>query len=691
MENDHEFKVVNTSRGKKHVQIDSPVSNPSNVRKNETNRLFTTKVSVTFNMGNNTKFNLARPTKLFEAIKQVDKNAVLVPVNDPKYRMYLSGDMPRDPTAFKSALEPEQKNRGKQLQIIMYLESNFKLSDIKKDPTLQAFLNQEPKTFIRAHEWTSTNIVSVGMFTNKHYSATFRRDFQKKVQDFMEYHINNDEASDEDDDDEKSESTKQAKNSPEHIDAPRVEISPILRSHWEKDDKGNRTGKATHSMVLNVRCEAHHANLVIDTLYNNSHKMEMHEFGLFMSYEHSRAKNDFYGEVLKRNNIFHNSIETFSIYGLHEEVLHGENYDFRHEAKYYAFPYLNGLVITERNKTTEETRDTTMIHSIERTNKTDELGRWLVVANKRFKTEAEDAIREIVDDWILTEAYEKHKDTNDSFKKGIRFTLNDKPIAAYDSYCMHEHNVKESLDYYDNETDSLNTPSTNTASNKRKKVNPITFEFSNESFPELKNHGINNALKPNAWNQSPTITNRSQEPTASISTDSNASSPTTETNQSTSNNEFQAKFNAQILEMKNFVQTKSDEAKKDQQTLQENILAQNEQLLEYKNLLKEQDERHQLQMLALNNKIDMLSNQFSSLLSYLGANSANNEESDEKSVAQMEITPKNKKHERSFMDFFSLGGGPKGMDESGAYNTPDKVSPAGGIGGTNDFDSPLLG
>jgi hypothetical protein len=270
-------------------------------------------------------------------------------------------------------------------------------------------------------------------------------------------------------------------------------------------------------MVLNVRCEAHHANLVIDTLYNNSDKMEMHDFGLFMSYEHARLKNNFYGELLKRNNIFHNSTEIFSIYGLHEEVLHGETIDFLHETKYYAFPYLTGLAITEHNKVTNETRETAMIHAIERTNKSDESGRWLVVANKRLAKDAENSIREIVDDWILTKAFEKYKDKNESYRKGIRFSYNVKPPASIDVYMSHKQTVKNSMDYYDNEMASLNSTSVNTSTKKRKKINPVSFEFSDQAYPVMSSHGAKTDSKPNAWNKSPSIINNgSHDQTASV-------------------------------------------------------------------------------------------------------------------------------------------------------------------------------
>jgi hypothetical protein len=276
MEIDQEFMVVGSPKGKKHVPVGSSEPSLTNPRKNETKQLFTSKVSVTFNLGTNAKFNIVRVMKLFEAIKHVDKNAVLILKDDPKFRMHLLGDLPRNETSFKLIFKPENRNRGKQIQIFFLIESDIKVSDMKRDPVMQSFLEQEPKTYFSTHEWSSTNIVSVGMITHKLYDATYRQDYQKKLQNFIAEAINDMDKT-EMKDDNASAKTKHMKNIPEPLEIPRIQINPITWSHWNRNEKGKKIGTPTYSTVLNIRCEMHHTDLVSKALYNYSKKMDKYK------------------------------------------------------------------------------------------------------------------------------------------------------------------------------------------------------------------------------------------------------------------------------------------------------------------------------------------------------------------------------------------------------------------------------
>jgi hypothetical protein len=340
MESGQEYLVVKSKKGTKHVPIGNEESNMPNSSKNEIKRLFTTKVSATFNLAANAKFNIVRVMKLFEAIKQVDNNTIIVAKDDPKIRMHLLGDLERNEPSFRATFKPETKNRGKQIQIVFLLESNIKVADMKRDPSMISFLNQDPKTYLNVHEWSSTNIVSIGMITHKLYDATYRMDYQKQLQEFINHAMVNENTTNTSTTkgDDASECTQPASNIPNpymsHMtpdttnpntatnsqDILRIEISPIMRNHWNLDENGNKAGSPTQSMVLNVKCELQNAERITKLLYDNAKNMDKYKYGLFMSYDHARRNNELYGIMLKKNNEFHHSTQVISVYGLHEEV-----------------------------------------------------------------------------------------------------------------------------------------------------------------------------------------------------------------------------------------------------------------------------------------------------------------------------------------------------------------------------------
>jgi hypothetical protein len=139
------------------------------------------------------------------------------------------------------------------------------------------------------------------------------------------------------------------------------------------------------------------------------------------------------------------------------------------------------------------------------------------------------------------------------------------------------------------------------------------------------------------------------------------------------------------------VETKTEEARNDQQTIQQSLLAQNQQMLQYQELIKEQEKRHQLQMAQMDGKLDELKMQVTMLLKALGIKNLTTAETPTE-LSTMDITPKGKpqesnSHSTPFIPKIvtNLFGGrstDKNQDESIENTT---------YGGTMHFDLPPLG
>jgi hypothetical protein len=598
--------------------------------------------------------------KLFEAIKQVDKNAIIVAKDDPKIRMHLLGDLPRNEPSFRATFKPETKNRGKQIQIVFLLESNIKVADMKRDPCMISFLNQDPKTYLNVHEWSSTNIVSIGMITHKLYDATYRMDYQKQLQEFINHAMVNENTTNTGTTkgDDASECTQPASNIPNpdtssltpdttnpnpatnSQDMLRIEISPIMRNHWNLDENGKKTGSPTQSMVLNVKCELQNAERIITLLYDNAKNMDKYKYGLFMSYDHARRNNELYGIMLKKNNEFHHSTQVISVYGLHEEVLHSDQvYDFDNESFYNGYKYLSNYGIVEHYGDVPKT--SLVIYSIERTNKSAETGRWLFIVNKDYYHHAIDAITDTMFHWEHIDEFEKHCQDNESFKQGLRFNFNFKdPAEKMQEIRNHAGALLENLSF--NDDNSLETTSTtNTKTNKRKKLNSMTFEYSTHDFPEFANTTTTQGkVKENAWKDPLYKKDTNQNSVCSKATSESNSTITT----SPSLVEFKAQFDAQMSEMRLYVETKTEEARNNQQTIQQSLLAQNQQMLHYQELINEQEKRHQLQIAQMDGKLDELKMQVTILLQALGVKNLPTAEAPSE-LTTMDITPKGKQQE----------------------------------------------
>lgn len=690
MDSDVEFLVVKTPKGRKHIPVSSLNTTPISGQKNEFKRLFQSKVTAVFNLNNNENFNILRATKLFDTIKKIDKNAVIYHANNPKCRIYLTGDMPKDESEFRKTFEPELKNRNKQVQIVFQLESDYKVSDMKRDPKLLSFLNQEPKTFFREHEWSSTNVVSIGMFTGKHYSATFRQDYQRKLQAFINEIIAKENEGVERDD--ISTATEIVNNTPysyvpdtDAMEMPRIEVNPMLRSHWNRDAEGKKIGEATKSMVLNIRCEASHANNIQRILYNYRDQMDKYEYGMFMSYEHARSDNDLFGRVLKQNNAFHNSVKIITIYGLHEEVAQMDLIDQNDNKKYNGFETLSSYNHNELQVT----------YSFERTTRTEDLGKWLVIANAEAGRLAYDLVTDVMNDWSLTDAYESHLDDNESYSKGVRFENNPSFHSEYlELFGEQAKFLNDNCSLTHSDGDSIDTNSTK--SNKRKKGNTVKFEYSTHEFPEFSS----NQAKPSngAWAHpcNPNRTSNSSNNSGSTdSTNSSDANSTIKTNQSLA--EFEEKFNGQMKEMQSYVKEKSEEAAKEQKSLQEKLLLQNELILEYRNLLTEQEKNHKLQMDGLNGKIDVLTEQVGMLVNFISSMTPQNNPASPNNPVNnsgMDITPKGKKQSIFNSLLSSMTGSIKPTSDSDdeiIHDEPDYVEPESFRGGTKKFNLPKLG
>jgi hypothetical protein len=213
--------------------------------------------------------------------------------------------------------------------------------------------------------------------------------------------------------------------------------------------------------------------------------------------------------------------------------------------------------------------------------------------NKEYYHHAIDAITDTMFHWEHIEAFEKHCQDNESFKQGLRFNFNFKdPEEKMQEFRNHEGALLENLSFIDD--NSLETTSTtNTKTNKRKKLNSMKFEYSTHDFPEFANTTTSQGtVKENAWKDPLYKKDTNQNSVCSKETSVSNSTITT----SPSLVEFKAQFDAQMSEMRLYVETKTEEARNDQQTIQQSLLAQNQQMLHYQELIKEQEKRHQLQM-----------------------------------------------------------------------------------------------
>ena len=370
---------------------------------------FLSKIRAEFtHSGKNGGFKASAEAKqLCGHLLRIDPNIAFTAENDVSTQFSKIADFPTGANKFQEFFPITSYNRNDgsgKVQINILIESERKLADIKSDTIFMKYL-RDKKIWMTEHKYETHSLQAIGYIVKKAPKLTNRQQFEADLRSAFTDHLEN--ACDEGNNNNL---------------VPDMEIHSKKITHVLRDSSNKKIG-LLETQALEVRCESANAQLLKKLLCTAD--LSEHFFGKFVPYELLKNDQAVVKRLINDHNKFLSEIKVISLFGLHQDVLEslvpGETATEDDE------PFLNRLLGKEvviEDEDSGESYSEPLILAIEKTQRSDDLGKWYIITTHENASHTEN----LIDQYLIPTAeqivaYTNHSNDNESFKLGIRRTI----------------------------------------------------------------------------------------------------------------------------------------------------------------------------------------------------------------------------------------------------------------------------
>jgi hypothetical protein len=398
-----------------------------------------------------TKFNAYAAMKdLVTVLLAADNgNMVIRNQRDMNHKIEKIEDFPSGQVAFKRFFTDGTMSGHKKDSLTLYygffIDTSYTSDETRftvRNAAVWAHL-QTNNVYLRPHAHETFTIQKVGFITMVPLNHIWRQDFESNYNEAM------------------AEKYKEHNGHTEN--PPKIELRPASKAYQFQtyDEQGDRHRYARGD-TLEVLCESEQA----DKIRNAMTEVSGTKWGKFIPYGMGKDK-DVYPIVIQEHNAYLETITSFDVYGMKEEVL-----NTRFENK-------DGLEMTLRELAEADTifggeegevNEASTIISVERTLDSNTKGKWRIITTKDKLKEAHEKVKKIlVGKGMQTEYYSQYKN-----EPNFQAISTDPSLAAYLE--RYEQALVKTVQYGEYR------PTTNPYRTKKRLVQ-ITYDA--ETFPDL--------------------------------------------------------------------------------------------------------------------------------------------------------------------------------------------------------------